>query len=218
MGRTRCESEYVNAQGRSIVNVYGSQDIHAKRDLWEQLRLYMATNTGMVILLGDFNVVRYPSDRLNSDFCASSVSHFNDFISEEGLHEYTMGGQKYTHMWGNGRSLNKIDRVLVCHKFMNIWPMVSFTAMPQEGRSDHTPLLLKIVGNDYGPIPFRFFNTWFDLPGLDDFVRRLCNSFMFSGPTDLKMAVKLKWLKRGIKTWIGVIRKQHNAEFDRLQG
>lgn len=80
-----------------------------------------------------------------------------------------MGGQRFTYMWGNGKSLSKIDRILVCQQFFNNWPGAILTALPRDGRSDHSPLLIKAIGLDFGPPPFKFYNSWCEWPGFDDF-------------------------------------------------
>lgn len=47
----------------------------------------------LVLLLGDFNVVRSPEERKNSYFCMRAARDFNDFIHESDLYEYTMGAK-----------------------------------------------------------------------------------------------------------------------------
>lgn len=126
-------------------------------------------------------------------------------------------GTRFTYLWGRGEKLSKIDRILVCDDFLNRWPNAKLTALPREGWSDHTPLLLQSVASDFGPSPFRFFNSWLKIPGFDDLISRLCNSFVFTGPADKRLAVKLKWLKTGIKQWMAIERKKNNERLDSLK-
>ncbi|GKC23726.1 putative RNA-directed DNA polymerase, eukaryota, reverse transcriptase zinc-binding domain protein [Tanacetum coccineum] len=58
-----------------------------------------------------------------------------------------------------GTKLCKIDRILVSRQFTNRWPNAHITILPREV-SDHCPVLVKSYAADYGPIPFKFFNTW----------------------------------------------------------
>lgn len=107
--------------------------------------------------------------------------------------------------------------MLVCDEFFNNWPDAKLTALPREGWSDHTPLLLQTVATDFGPTPFRFFNSWLNYPGFDDLVAKLCGDFVFTGPPDKKLATKLKWLKNGIKAWVVAERKKDNERIDCLK-
>ncbi|KAI3683245.1 hypothetical protein L1987_83746 [Smallanthus sonchifolius] len=159
--------------------------------------------------MGDFNDVRSPDERFNSEFVASYADCFNDFIEAADLLEYHMGGYKFTYMSDKGDKLSKLDRMLVCRSFMNLWPVASLTALSKE-MFDHCPLFLSTVPVDFGHIPFRFFNSWLDLPCFEDFIAASCNSFRFSGPADLALVTKLKWLKGRIKGWLVGERKKRD--------
>uniref|UniRef100_A0A251TXQ6 Putative RNA-directed DNA polymerase, eukaryota, Reverse transcriptase zinc-binding domain protein n=1 Tax=Helianthus annuus TaxID=4232 RepID=A0A251TXQ6_HELAN len=115
--------------------------------------------------------------------------------------EYQMGGRKYTYHSDNGMKMSKIDRFLVCRNFMNTWPEAFLVALAN-AVSDHCPLLLTTIPNDFGPIPARIFNSWLELPGLMEYVEQICSGFAFDGPADLRLSIKLKWLKFKIKDWV----------------
>lgn len=114
-------------------------------------------------------------------------------------------------------SLSKIDRVLVCHGFRDRWPNATLQTLPWESWSDHCPLLLQTMANDFGPLPFRFFNSWLQYPGFDDLVICLCASFSFKGSADKRLATKLRWLKNGIKSWIGAERAKDKIGLRELE-
>uniref|UniRef100_A0A251U4I0 Putative RNA-directed DNA polymerase, eukaryota, Reverse transcriptase zinc-binding domain protein n=1 Tax=Helianthus annuus TaxID=4232 RepID=A0A251U4I0_HELAN len=160
--------------------------------------------------MGDFNEVRSPVERFNSEFVASHAEAFNDFILSAALHELVMGGAKFTYMNDRGDKLSKLDRVLVCIGFLENWPTASVLALDR-GYSDHRPLLLNMVPSDYGHIPFRLYNSWLDMHGFVEFVIERCSQFMFNGPADLALATKLRWLKNRIKEWVKV-EKNRNDE------
>ncbi|KAK1427211.1 hypothetical protein QVD17_15894 [Tagetes erecta] len=101
--------------------------------------------------------------------------------------------------------------------FFNKWPDAKLTALPREIWSDHTPLLLQVGVCDFGPVPFKFFNSWVQMLGFDALIHSLCSSFVFSGPADRKLAVKLKWIKAGIKTWMATEKKKENELVDSLK-
>ncbi|KAJ0577283.1 putative RNA-directed DNA polymerase [Helianthus annuus] len=160
----------------------------------------MEGTMGKWILLGDFNDVRVPEERFNSEFNQGNALVFNNFVAVAGLLEYQMGGRKFTFMSGDGQRLSKIDRVFVCEHFMESWPNAKLTALERDV-SDHSPLLLSIREDGIGPIPFRFFNSWLGEQELDDLVNRGMDMDAGTGPADLRMGKKLKATKNLIKAW-----------------
>lgn len=102
-----------------IANVYAPQGQSEKNILWADLTSLVNNLNGLWILLGDFNELRSPEERLNSTFCKLGARKFNKFISNANLMEYSMGGRKYTYMMDGGEKLSKIDRILVNPCFMH---------------------------------------------------------------------------------------------------
>nr|XP_043611732.1 uncharacterized protein LOC122583387 [Erigeron canadensis] len=96
--------------------------------------------------------------------------------------------------------LSKIYRVLVGNEVMDKWPNATLRALPR-GLSDRNPLLLKIKNVNYGPKPFRFFNSWLDKGELEEVVHKAVESFVYNGPADLKLILKLKHTKKHVKQW-----------------
>ncbi|GKE14797.1 cytochrome P450 [Tanacetum coccineum] len=112
-----------------------------------------------------------------------------------------MGGRKFTRMNKFGTKLSKIDRIFVSHHYISIWPNAQLTALPRE-LSDHCLLILKSHSLDYGPIPFKFFNSWL-LNG--DFPSIVSESWSDPHNTTLHPSIflkcRLQHLKTSIKTW-----------------
>ncbi|KAJ0535737.1 putative RNA-directed DNA polymerase [Helianthus annuus] len=211
-------SEVIN-----VTNVYAPNDAVVRRSLWAELAHLKESMQGMWVMLGDFNDVRCPEERMNSEFISVNAGFFNDFIRMADLHEYNLGGHQFTYISDNGEKLSKLDRVLVCREFIAKWPNASVTALSRYV-SDHCPIVLSIVATDFGHVPFRFFNTWLEIPGFLDYVAGLCSTFSFNGPADLAMATKLKYLKKRIKVWVTDERRklegvygEKRAEIDRLE-
>lgn len=113
----------------------------------------------MWIIMGDFNVVRRKEERFNSIFCAKTTSDFNNFIHETVLIDMKMGGHQFTCLRNSDHKLSKFDRFMVFLSFLSIFPHASVTALPKEV-SDYCPILLSTSRKDFGPSPFRFFNSW----------------------------------------------------------
>ncbi|XP_022017530.1 uncharacterized protein LOC110917248 [Helianthus annuus] len=185
----------------NVVNVYAFNDPLDRRLLWRDLLDVKSSRSGLWVFVGDFNDVRHPAERLNSEFVALNATYFNQFIHLAGLLEYQMGGKKFTFHSDNGLHKSKLDRYLVCHNFMNEWPEASVVALSNVV-SDHCPILLSVVSTDFGPVPCRLFNSWLEVPGVMDLVENLCTEFRFNGPADLGLATKLKWVKFKIKRWV----------------
>ncbi|GKA97686.1 cytochrome P450 [Tanacetum coccineum] len=113
----------------------------------------------MTIVLGDFNEVRIETERLGYTFCKRGAKLFNDFIYKSQLVDLPMGGRKFTRMNKFGTKLSKIDHILVCNRFISKWPNEQLMELPRE-LSDHCPLVQRTHSDNYGPIPFKFFNSW----------------------------------------------------------
>ncbi|XP_021992889.1 uncharacterized protein LOC110889633 [Helianthus annuus] len=197
----------------NIVNIYAYNDPIERRALWEELVILRRSLEGMWIFGGDFNDVREPSVRFNSEYVAANADRFNRFIVSIDLVEYQKSGRKFTYHSDNGIHKSKLDRLLVCREFRDKWATASVVAL-SDVVSDHCPILQSLTSPDFGPIPTRIFNSWLDLPGVMDFIRQSLSSFWFEGPADLGLAVKLKWIKFRIKERVNVIK----AERMRLNG
>ncbi|XP_022013938.1 uncharacterized protein LOC110913414 [Helianthus annuus] len=174
-----------------IVNVYGSTLKANRRRMWEELLEAKNSIHGLWLILGDFNEVRYPEERFNSQFDIGGAMSFNSF---------NMGGMKFTFLSGDGTNLSKIDRMLVCENFTGRWLNASLLALNRDF-SDHSPLILTTINNSFGPSPFRLFSSWFSIPGFDEAVRRGLSKSSDSRFKDEAMAIKLKAIKEELKAW-----------------
>lgn len=118
------------------------------------------------------------------------------------MFEYQLGGHRFTYMSDDSQKLSRIDRILVCKGFHDEWPNATTVALPWD-ESDHCPLILTVKSLDFGATPFRFFNLSYEMEGFDNMINEMCLAFTFSGDGDKQLAAKLKWLKSGIRNWIG---------------
>ncbi|XP_021980301.1 uncharacterized protein LOC110876434 [Helianthus annuus] len=177
-----------------VVNIYAQNDPIERRALWGELVQLRRSQPGMWVFLGDFNDVRRPEERCGS----SRISN---------------GRKKYTYRSDNGTNMSKLDRFLVSRDFMGKWPLASVTALSNLV-SDHCPILLSTVEIDYGKIPIRLFNSWFEIPGAVEYVENLMAVFRFQGPADLALDVKLKWVKKRLKEWVYSRKSEMNSEYN----
>nr|GEY38247.1 RNA-directed DNA polymerase, eukaryota [Tanacetum cinerariifolium] len=66
-----------------------------------------------------------------------------------------------------------------------------------------------IVKVDFGPIPFRFYYSWFKLDGFDDMVEQTWSAFDYSDNNSMiRFKKKLQELKKVIRLWINVKKSQ----------
>lgn len=102
-----------------------------------------------------------------------------------------MGGDKYTRLKDDGSVFSKLDRFLICDKFLDTWPLATITALKRRW-SDRNPVTLITDHLDYGPCPFKLYNSWL----LDSWSNNL-----FRGTLDFVLNRKLKKLKEDIRKW-----------------
>ena len=91
---------------------------------------------------GDFNIIRYASEKNNDSGVHMHTGLFNSIISTLDLLDIHMTGEKFT--WSNNHSdptLERLDRVLVNKDWESIFPTVFVYKLPREV-SDHNPLIL----------------------------------------------------------------------------
>nr|GEZ08755.1 nucleotide-binding alpha-beta plait domain-containing protein [Tanacetum cinerariifolium] len=65
---------------------------------------------GRVVIMGDFNEVRYKSDRFGSIFNVQGANDFNSFIADAGLEEVPLGGSPFTWCHKSASKMSKLDR------------------------------------------------------------------------------------------------------------
>ncbi|GJX94037.1 cytochrome P450 [Tanacetum coccineum] len=186
-----------------MIIVYAPQDMNAKCALWNSLVDLIRNFQDMCIVLGDFNEVRYATERIGLTFCKKGADFFNSFIYNAELIDLPMGGRRFTRMNKFATKLNKLDRILVSRQFTFKWKNAQLITLPRDV-SDHCPLLLKSHSDNFGPIPFKFFNSWLlndEFPTV--FSQSWSSSLMSSATTHpaIILKEKLQHLKKHIRMW-----------------
>ncbi|GJW00686.1 RNA-directed DNA polymerase, eukaryota [Tanacetum coccineum] len=200
-----------------IIAVYAPHDLRDKRMLWDYLMHVINQWNGEVIIMGDFNEVRYKSDRFGSIFNSQGADEFNSFIVNAGLEEVLLGGSTFTWCHKSATKMSKLDRFLVSDNLFTICPHISAITL-ERYLSDHRPILLREAANDYGPVPFRFFHHWLELDGFSKFVVDTWNI----APVDVSngmrnMVGKMRYLKLKIREWIKSNRPNRKELVDRYK-
>ncbi|GJU36876.1 RNA-directed DNA polymerase, eukaryota, reverse transcriptase zinc-binding domain protein [Tanacetum coccineum] len=184
-----------------IIAVYAPHDCRDKQMLWDYLTYEIGKWKGEVVIMGDFNEVRYKSDRFGSVFNVQGANVFNSFITNAGLEEVPLGGSAFTWCHKSASKMSKLDRFLVSENLLYSCPHINAITL-ERYLSDHRPILLREASFDYGPTPFRYFHYWNEMEGFNKVVEDAWRE----GPCDktnamLNMMMKLKFLKAKIREW-----------------
>nr|XP_034607094.1 uncharacterized protein LOC117866906 [Setaria viridis] len=125
-----------------LVAVYGAaQPAFKEAFLTEMVQACRKENLP-IVLGGDFNIIRNPSEKNNERYEDKWPFLFNAIIDSLNLKEIHMSGRKYT--WANSLknpTYERLDRVLVSTEWEEKFPLATVDALSRE-ISDHTPLLL----------------------------------------------------------------------------
>ncbi|GKB86411.1 RNA-directed DNA polymerase, eukaryota, reverse transcriptase zinc-binding domain protein [Tanacetum coccineum] len=142
-----------------MVNVYAPQDDRKKEILWHHILDFKEGNSGHYLIFGDFNVVRFASERIGTIFNPASANAFNQFIRDGHLWEIPHGGHLFTRINSRGDKLSKLDRFLITENSASY--MHNYSAQVLDCHiSDHRPIILSASSLDFGPTPFKFYNSW----------------------------------------------------------
>lgn len=129
-----------------VTIVYGPTDDNLKQQFISDLRNIAGLVDHPWILAGDFNLVRWLTDRSGNQRNFNLMQLFNDFISDAGLVDTLLKNRKFT--WTSKRPdpvFSKIDRVLTSAEWTLVYPVITLEAL-EILISDHTPLLLTCKG------------------------------------------------------------------------
>ncbi|GKB76957.1 RNA-directed DNA polymerase, eukaryota, partial [Tanacetum coccineum] len=191
----------LTGQKMMIIAVYAPQDSKEKQTLWDYLQQEIGKWKGEVIIMGDFNEVRFKSDRYGSHFNSYGAQRFNSFISGSGLVEVTLGGSHFTWCHKSATKMSKLDRFLVSESILSVCPNINAITL-ERYLSDHRPILLRENHYDYGPTPFRFFHHWLEMDEFSKLVEESWEGSPRVGPNAMSILMsKLRFLKNHIREW-----------------
>lgn len=144
-----------------LVVIFGSPYEEGKQEFLDELHSVMVSWSGPVILGGDFNLVRFSSDKSNGVINHRWADAFNDWVSKWGFLELSPSNKLYT--WTNNQDnliLAKIDRISVTTDWESAFPLARVKAL-ERPPSDHNPLLVDSGNNIFfGKKKFRFEKWW----------------------------------------------------------
>ena len=185
----------------ACTGVYGPSDDGQRASLWEELSQVCARWPMAWCIVGDFNIIRYPSERLGCESFSPAMFAFSNFIESNSLVDLPFEGASFTWFRDFGLpSMSRIDRALVSldweEHFENgsqrVLPCVIFY---------HYPLLLEAGAVRCGWSAFNFENMWLKVEGFVDRVQQWWNGYSFVGLLGFILSKKLKALKADLKKW-----------------
>ncbi|GJV57849.1 RNA-directed DNA polymerase, eukaryota [Tanacetum coccineum] len=191
-----------NGMDLLLIVVYAPHDAKEKVMLWDYLAREIIRWKGKVVVMGDFNEVRFRSaTNFGSNFNIQGSNIFNSFHLYAWLTEVELGGCTFTWCNKSAKKISKLDRFFVSDNFLNTYPFISAISL-ERFLSDHHPILLREHHLDYGPITFRFFHYWCEMDGF----RKLVADSWMEYPNNeacgmLNFMGKLKFLKSKIRIW-----------------
>jgi exonuclease III len=185
-----------------LVIIYGPAHEERREQFLRELSTICAKNDLPMIVGGDFNILRYSSEK-NKTFYANRFSDmFNWIINSYGLREITLNGGRFT--WSNNQAdptLEKLDRVLMNDKWEGAFPLTNLKKNPRL-MSDHNPLVLYTdqIMNKNGK-NFCFETSWIKHEDFLTKVKEIWDRTVSAKNATEKWYIKLSRIKRFLKGW-----------------
>ncbi|XP_071695196.1 uncharacterized protein [Rutidosis leptorrhynchoides] len=181
-----------------LINIYGPHSDMKKKIMWDDLDNVMELDNVAWVLGGDFNEVRYPTERRNCNFIEHRARLFNEFTDQNKLLEIPMGGKMFTRVSDDGTKFSKLDRFLVSDRFLEIWEGLATCALERK-HSDHCPIILKDGNTDFGPKPIRVYDNWIEQEGSLEVINSGWEQHIHGSRFDCRFWDKLKNVKSALK-------------------
>ncbi|XP_071714442.1 uncharacterized protein [Rutidosis leptorrhynchoides] len=125
-----------------LINVYGPQNDEGKKQMWKDLKEVMNYDESLWMIFGDFNEVRFASERKNTLFIENRAKWYNEFIKDCNLLDIPLGGRLYTRISDNGSKFSKLDRFLISENVLQQWPNLNAVVLDKK-ITDHCPIMLQ---------------------------------------------------------------------------
>jgi len=131
----------------NFINVYGTAQDEHKYEFLSELANFCCQNKDPYLVGGDFNIIRFSSEKSNNGGMHRNTGVFNSIISSQELIDIHMTGGKFT--WSNNHefpTLERLDRFLMSKDWEDLFPNVMVYKLPRD-ISDHNPLILSSSSN-----------------------------------------------------------------------
>jgi len=203
-----------------FIVVYGPAYDEQKPSFLEELEVVMNSWQGPLLIGGNFNMVRFSSDKSNGVINHRWSDSFNDWVDKWALIELNTSNKRFT--WTNNQTpiLAKIDRIFVSTAWESAFPLVTVKAL-ERLPSDHNPLVLNTGDNAlFGKKRFRFEKWWLEKDSFRSMVEKARNSPCSSEKSIDKWQFKVRTLRRMVRGWaaneVAVLNKTKTSLMDKF--
>jgi hypothetical protein len=184
------------------VTVYGPAHDDKREQFLSELSNICAKDDVPTLLGGDFNILRYSSEK-NKLFNGNRYCDlFNWIINSYELREIDMSGGKYT--WSNNQvdpTLEKLDRILVNNKWDARFPLSTVRKIPRFV-SDHNPLVLDTEFDQVQKVKTFCFETfWIKHPDFLPKMEEIWNQPVQAVNAVSNWCIKINRVKKFLKRW-----------------
>ena len=153
--------------------MYGPSTDEHKRDFIDELQNIAAFTTQSWVLLGDFNLIRWITDRSSNSWNFPLMEAFNDMIRNLQLKDVPLKNRDFT--WSSKRpvpTFSRLDRVFVSPEWSLQFPVITLTALGMV-TSDHVPLILNCKQRQAMPATLRMKLFWLGYPEVKEKVAKV---------------------------------------------
>lgn len=191
------------ASGESflITLVYGPSVEDQKRDFIDELRRLAGLVQLPWILLGDFNLTRWLTDRPGDLRGMTLMQLFNDLIRDLEVVDIPLNNRAYT--WSSKTpqpSFSKIDRVFMSSGWILHFPILTLQAL--EVVSDHCPMLLSCKQRQTTKVDPKWENLWLSYQEVGQMVEQTWQHGELSTQRGLKgFYAKTEALYKALLVW-----------------
>lgn len=186
-----------------MTSVYSPIDRRLRGSFWNELDSIRSRWNGPLCLGGDWNVVRFPSEKLNGSQFSADMIAFSDWINCHSLVDLHLGGSKLT--WSNHQnlpSMSRLDIFLLSNDWINLYPKVCQITLAKKPISDHYPILLDSFCERWGPSAFRFELMWLEGNNFEGLIKNWWVNLQVKGLPGHRCSLRLRNMKAKIKEWV----------------
>jgi hypothetical protein len=158
-----------------LVLVYGAAQENDKEEFLVELGDICCNQRLPMFIGGDFNILRFPSEKNKAMRRSKWSDLFNAIINTYELREIEMSGGQFS--WSNNQTnptLKKLDRFLMNSEWESMFPLVTVHKICREV-SDHNTIILDTLENrEQKSINFKFEKNWLKEDDFLDKVEGIC--------------------------------------------
>ena len=121
-----------------------AQIVARGEEFWNELDLVRGRWNGAWCIGGDWNIIRFPGEKLGGCKFTADIRRFSEWINSHSLVDLLLGGASFT--WSSHRTqshpaMSRLDRFLVSTDWLEVYPEVLHLALPKLVL-DHHPMLI----------------------------------------------------------------------------